>query len=45
MDTHVNETDGLDYTNKVKRRKHAVKPESEPADEEAVDPVTGKKKR
>ena len=44
MDAHVDETNGLNYTTKVKRRKRALKPESDQVDEEGVDPVTGKKK-
>ena len=44
MDTHVDESDGIDYTNKVKRRKCAVKPEPNPVNDDNGEPTTGEKK-
>ena len=44
MDIHVENTPGLEYTNKVKKRKRTVKPDPAQAEDDEVDPVTGKKK-
>ena len=44
MDIHVETTVGLEYTNKVKKRKRAVKPDPAQTEDEEIDPATGKKK-